>query len=118
MAEKVFDRETLLDLTVNVIPFAILVIFFGAYIVFNPFRFDIVISGIQFAIIGTAAVLLGILTYYSGAAVSKAEKNREAALEETEAAELEEGTTEEETEDESDGDADDEGDGDAATDEN
>ena len=86
--EKVFDRETLLDLTVNVIPLGILIIFFAAYIVFNPFGFDSVISGVQLAIIGTSAALLAILTYYSGAAVSRAE-NRQEALEEKEAAELE-----------------------------
>jgi len=89
-SEKVFDRETLLDLTVNVIPLGILIVFFVAYLAFNPFGFDSVISTIQLAIIGTAAVLLTVLTYYSGAAVSKAETQHE-ALEETETAELEAG---------------------------
>lgn len=89
MSEKVFDRETLLDLTVNVIPFGILVIFFGGYLLFNPFGFDSVITGIQLAIIGVSAAGLMILTYYSGAAVSKAEKRTEAALEAEETAQLE-----------------------------
>lgn len=100
MSEKVFDRETLLDLTVNVIPFAILVIFFGGYLLFNPFGFDSVISGIQLAIIGVSAAGLLILTYYSGAAVSKAEKKSEAALEAEETAELEAGDAESEGDDE------------------
>lgn len=91
MSEKVFDRETLLDLTVNVIPFGILAIFFIAYLLFNPFGFDSVISGIQLAIIGVSGIGLMILTYYSGAAVSKAERETEAALEEEDAAELEAG---------------------------
>lgn len=102
MSEKVFDRETLLDLTVNVIPFAILVIFFGGYIVFNPFGFDSVITGIQLAIIGVSAAGLMILTYYSGAAVSKAENETEAALEAEETAELEAGEQPESTADDSD----------------
>jgi arginine exporter protein ArgO len=82
MAEKVFDRETLLDLTVNVIPFVILAFFFIAFIVFTPFGFDSVISSLQLAIVGVSAIGLMVLTYYSGKAVSKAEKAEEAAAEE------------------------------------
>jgi uncharacterized membrane protein len=82
MAEKVFDRETLLDLTVNVIPFVIMAFFFIAFIVYTPFGFDSVISSIQLAIIGISAVGLMVLTYYSGRAVSKAENAEEAAAEE------------------------------------
>jgi hypothetical protein len=91
MSEKVFDRETLLDLTVNVIPFGILAIFFAAYVLFNPFEGGGVITAIQLAIVGVSALGLMILTYYSGAAVSKAEMKSEAALEaeEAEQAELE-----------------------------
>jgi threonine/homoserine/homoserine lactone efflux protein len=81
MAEKVFDRETLLDLTVNVIPLAILAIFFAAFVVFTPFGFDSVISSIQLAIIGLSAVGLAVLTYFSGRAVSKAENAQEEASE-------------------------------------
>lgn len=94
MAEKVFDRETLLDLTVNIIPFAILAFFFVAYIVFTPFGFDSVISSIQLGIIGVSAFGLLVLTYYSGLAVSKAENEMEAAEEAAaEASELEEPET-------------------------
>jgi arginine exporter protein ArgO len=82
MSEKVFDRETLLDLTVNVIPFVILAFFFIAFIVFTPFGFDSVISSLQLAIIGVSAIGLMVLTYYSGKAVSKAEKTEEAAADE------------------------------------
>ena len=87
MSERVFDRDTLLDLTVNVIPLAILAVFFVGYIVVNPFGFDAVISTIQLAIIGMAGVLLAVLTYYSGLAVSRAEEaeeEREQAIEKRE----------------------------------
>jgi hypothetical protein len=83
MAEKVFDRETLLDLTVNFIPLVILAVFFLGYIVFSPFGFDSVVSTIQLAIIGLMALALAALTYYSGKAVSKAEKAAEAEASET-----------------------------------
>ncbi len=82
MEEKVFDRETLLDLTVNIIPFVIMAIFFIAFIVYTPFGFDSVISSIQLAIVGVSAVALLVLTYYSGRAISKAEKADEVAVEE------------------------------------
>jgi D-arabinose 1-dehydrogenase-like Zn-dependent alcohol dehydrogenase len=89
MSEKVFDRETLLDLTVNVIPFGILAIFFAAYVLFNPFEGGSVITAIQLAIVGVSGIGLMILTYYSGAAVSKAEMKSEAALEAEEAEQAE-----------------------------
>jgi nucleotide-binding universal stress UspA family protein len=97
MEKELFDRETVLDLTVNFIPLAILLVFVVLYLVMNPFGVDSVISSIQFAIIGTMFVALAVLTYYSGAAVSRAEKETEAAeLEaEAEAAELEEDGEEE-----------------------
>jgi len=85
MAEKAFDRETLLDLTVNVIPLGILLFFIAAFAVFTPWGFDPLISGLQFAIVGVTAVLLTILTYYAGKAVSTAENEMEAREAEAEA---------------------------------
>ncbi|MFB6150587.1 MAG: DUF6684 family protein [Haloarculaceae archaeon] len=78
MAEKVFDRETLLDLTVNVIPLGILLFFIVAFAVVSPWGFDPLTSGLQFAIVGVMAVLLSILTYYAGKAISTAENEAEA----------------------------------------
>lgn len=74
-----FDRETLLDLTVNVIPLGILGFFILAFIVVNPFGWDPVISTIQFAIVGSMFCLLTILTYYAGKAIADAEAEMEAA---------------------------------------
>jgi len=78
MAEKVFDRETLLDLTVNIIPLGILLFFVAAFAVFNPWGTDLLMSGLQFAIVIVTAILLTILTYYSGKAISAAENEMEA----------------------------------------
>ncbi|MFT4923769.1 MAG: threonine/homoserine/homoserine lactone efflux protein [Haloarculaceae archaeon] len=79
MAEKIFDRETILDLTVNIIPLGILLFFLVAFTVYAPFGFDSVISTIQFAIVGVSAFGLAVLTYYSGKAISKAENEEEEA---------------------------------------
>lgn len=94
MEKELFDRETVLDLTVNFIPLAILLVFIVLYLLFNPFGFGSVISSIQFAIIGAMFVALAALTYYSGAAVSRAENQMEAAA----ALEEDEGTEELESE--------------------
>jgi uncharacterized sodium:solute symporter family permease YidK len=77
MADKIFDRETLLDLTVNVIPLVILFAFIAIFLILSPFGFDSVLSSIQFAIMGAMFVALAILTYYSGKAISSAEKEME-----------------------------------------
>jgi len=79
MTEKIFDRETLLDLTVNIIPLGILLFFIAAFAIFPTWGVDPLITGLQFAIVGVTAILLTILTYYAGKAVSKAEQEMEAA---------------------------------------
>ena len=79
MAEKVFDRETVLDLTVNVIPLVLLAFFFLVFVVVNPFGGGFVIMAIQLSIVGLMFVGLAAITYYSGAAVSKAEIAAESA---------------------------------------
>lgn len=75
-----FERDTLLDLTVNVIPLGILLFFIGAFAVINPFGFDPVFTGMQFALMISMFLLLGILTYYAGKAVESAEHESEAAI--------------------------------------
>ncbi|MHB9286669.1 DUF6684 family protein [Halobacteriales archaeon Cl-PHB] len=79
MSEKVFDRETLLDLSVNFIPLVILALFVVIFAVLSPFGFDSTITTIQFGIIGSMALGLAVLTYYAGKAVSMAESEAEAA---------------------------------------
>jgi hypothetical protein len=74
MATETFDRETLLDLVVNVIPLFIILFFTVAFVLFNPFGFEPLASGIQFGLLVAPFVLLAILTYISGKAISGAEK--------------------------------------------
>jgi len=79
MSSKTFDRETLLDLTVNGIPLGIMVFFIVAYAIVNPFGWNNVVSTLQFSIIIVTALLLSILTYFAGKAISEAEAEMEAA---------------------------------------
>jgi len=68
-----FEKETLLDLTVNVIPLGILFFFIGAFALVNPFGFDPVFSGLQSALMSAMFLLLAVLTYYAGKAIEGAE---------------------------------------------
>ncbi len=77
MLPSTFDRETLLDLTVNMIPLGILLFFIVAFGLVNPFGWDNVISLLQFGILIISFVLLSVLTYYSGKAISEAEAEAE-----------------------------------------
>jgi len=72
-----FDHDTLLDLTVNVIPLVIILFFVGAFALVNPFGWDGLASTLQFALLIVPFVLLAILTYYAGKAVQRDEKETE-----------------------------------------
>jgi hypothetical protein len=74
MATRIFDRETLLDLTVNIVPLAIMAFFVVVFLVVNPWGVDPLASGIQFALLLAPFVLLAILTYLSGKAIAGDEK--------------------------------------------
>jgi hypothetical protein len=71
---EIFDRETILDLVVNFIPLFIIFFFIVAFLLFNPFGVEPLASGIQFGLLVAPFVLLAILTYISGKAISGAEK--------------------------------------------
>jgi len=76
MDRAIFDRDTLLDLTVNVIPLGILAFFLVVFLVYapGPLAFDSVFTTVQLAIVFTTFVLLAVLTYYAGKAIAGAEK--------------------------------------------
>ncbi|KTG21043.1 DUF6684 family protein [Haloferax profundi] len=74
MASKTFDKETILDLTVNMVPLVIILFFVVGFAVFNPFGVDTLTSGLQFSIMVAAFVLLAALTYLSGKAIAGSEK--------------------------------------------
>lgn len=72
-----FDRETMLDLTVNVIPLVIILFFVVVFVVISPFGFSPVDTTIQFALLLGPFVALAILTYYAGKAISGDEEKLE-----------------------------------------
>jgi F0F1-type ATP synthase membrane subunit b/b' len=72
-----FEKETLLDLTVNMIPLGILLFFIAAFAVVPAFGVDPVFSTMQFALVGSMFVLLAVLSYYTGKAIEGAEEQAE-----------------------------------------
>ncbi|MFB6160151.1 MAG: DUF6684 family protein [Haloferacaceae archaeon] len=75
MATRIFDRETLLDLVVNGVPLFTLLFFTVGFLVANPFGFDPLASGLQFALVVVPFVLLAVLTYFSARAIAGDERS-------------------------------------------
>jgi len=74
MAE-IFDRDTLLDLTVNVIPLGIILFFVAAFVLIDPFGgLDFYGRVLQMGLLAFPFVALAILTYVSGKAIAGDEK--------------------------------------------
>lgn len=64
MTSNIFDKDTLLDLTVNIVPLAILAFFFAVFVLVNPWGSGFTLERVlQFAIVGTMFVGLAHLTY-------------------------------------------------------
>jgi len=72
-----FDRDTLLDLLVNVIPLAIIAFFVAAFALFDPFGGDTLGRVMQVVLLVAPFVALAVLTYVSGKAISTDEKRAE-----------------------------------------
>ncbi|WP_277554243.1 DUF6684 family protein [Halobaculum limi] len=71
----IFDRDTLLDLTVNVIPLGIILFFVVAFVVIDPFSgLDFYGRVLQMGLLVFPFVALVILTYVSGKAIAGDEK--------------------------------------------
>ncbi|WP_332898637.1 MULTISPECIES: DUF6684 family protein [unclassified Haladaptatus] len=77
MTERIFDRDTMLDLTVNMIPMGIILFFIIGFAVFNPFGFNLEKSSLQYALLIVPFAAMGLLTYYAGKAISLGEQEIE-----------------------------------------
>jgi hypothetical protein len=82
MSARLFDRDTLLDLTVNIVPLAILGFFFVVFIALNPWGSGFTLErGLQFVLVGWMFVALTILTYYAAKAIETEDDAEEDAAE-------------------------------------
>lgn len=80
MASNVFDRETMLDLLVNVIPLGILIFFIALFVVDNSFGGNPIYTYLQFGIVVVTFGLLLVLTYFSGRAIATDEERTEGTI--------------------------------------
>jgi hypothetical protein len=69
--------ETLLDVTVNLIPMGILLFFVGLYTVIRPWEWDPGIFVMMHFLTIFPFILLGILTYFSARAIAGDEEGGE-----------------------------------------
>ncbi|WP_330632651.1 DUF6684 family protein [Halocatena halophila] len=74
MESSVFDRETLLDLTVNIIPLGIIVFFIAVFLLLPGFGYDPLATSVQMALLVIPFVSLAALTYISGKAIARDEQ--------------------------------------------
>ena len=72
-----FDRDTLLDLLVNVIPLVIIAFFVVAFAVVDPFGGDTLGRALQALLLVAPFLALAVLTYVSGKAIAGDEKRAE-----------------------------------------
>jgi hypothetical protein len=77
---KIFDKDTLLDLTVNFVPLGILLFFTLYILVVNVWGWDPLIMVVTLGLHIIPFVLLAILTYLSGKAIAGSEKKGEVYL--------------------------------------
>lgn len=69
MTPSIWDRDTILDITVNVIPLGILAFFTVAFLVVDQFGWDSLYTPLQLALVVLPFVGLVILTYFSAKAI-------------------------------------------------
>lgn len=68
-----FERETLLDLTVNLVPLAVMLFFVVLFVVINPWGVRSFTFLLSLFLLAIPIVLLTLLTYVSGRVIQRDE---------------------------------------------
>jgi Na+/H+-dicarboxylate symporter len=76
MNEYLLDRETLLDVTVNIIPLVIIAFFFFLFAVFGQFIWEPLISFVSLGLLVVPFALLALVTYLAGWAIEQDERRQ------------------------------------------
>jgi hypothetical protein len=74
MSTPIFERETWLDISVNIIPLFIMGFFIVLFAVNSPWPIKGLISAVAFALLVVPLVLLAYLTYIAADLIESAEK--------------------------------------------
>ncbi|WP_137283204.1 DUF6684 family protein [Halorussus salinisoli] len=73
MATPIFDRETWLDISVNIIPLCIIGFFVALFVVASPWAIEGLTSAVGFGLLIVPFVLLAYLTYFAARLIEDAE---------------------------------------------
>jgi Na+/H+-dicarboxylate symporter len=77
MSEYLLDRETLLDVTVNIIPLVIIAFFFFLFAIFGQYVWEPLITFMSLVLLFVPFVLLALVTYLAGWAIEQDEKRQD-----------------------------------------
>jgi membrane protein implicated in regulation of membrane protease activity len=77
MSHYLLDRETLLDVTVNIIPLVIIALFFFLFIIFNQYIWEPLITFVSLGLLVVPFALLALVTYLAGWAIEQDERRQD-----------------------------------------
>jgi hypothetical protein len=69
MAKSVFDKDTMLDISVNIVPLVILLFFIVYLLLWSPYPTNWFIEGVALGLHIIPFVLLALLTYVAAIAI-------------------------------------------------
>lgn len=72
-----FERDAILDITVNIIPLSVIVFFALVFAFFPVFGTDPVMIALQFSLLLAPFTFLAIITYYSAKAIENSKTDDE-----------------------------------------
>lgn len=76
MSKYPLEWQTVLDITVNIVPLVILAFFFGLFAVYDPYRANPFMFGMGLFLLVVPFVLLAFLTYIAGRTIEDEEAGR------------------------------------------
>jgi Ca2+/Na+ antiporter len=76
MSENLLDRETVLDLSVNIIPLVIIFIFFVLYVLVDPYAWEPFIVAVSLVLLIVPFAILALVTYSAGRAIEQDERKQ------------------------------------------
>lgn len=77
MAARIFDKETILDLSVNIIPLVIILFFIVTLPIFNTWGWELMPTVVTLGLHIVPFVALSVLTYVAGKVITSDERNAE-----------------------------------------
>lgn len=84
VSKYLLDRETFLDVTVNIIPLVIIAFFFVLFAISSEFVWDPFIVFISLGLLAIPFVLLALVTYLSGWVIERDEERQNTTEQSTE----------------------------------